>query len=146
MNKLCFCYSLSGNCDLIAERLKEKGYEIRKIEPKKRLPKNFFMSMMVGGYQAAIKYKPKLLDYDKDISKYDEILILSPIWNARIAAPTNTLLKDLNLKDKKVRFIFSSGSGTGKRALKRVNKEYPSAEVLFLQEPKKYPEQLNKIL
>ena len=35
MNKLLFYYSLSGNGDLVASYLSEKGYEIRKTRSKK---------------------------------------------------------------------------------------------------------------
>ena len=52
----------------------------------------------------------------------------------------------LNLKDKKVTFLFYSGSGEGEKAVKRVKKEYPEAQIFILKEPKKHPEELSKII
>ena len=145
MKKLLIYYSYTGNGDVVANFLKEKGVEVRPVKRAKKLPKSFFFGVLTGGFLAGTKHKDKLQEYDRDISKYDEIIIGSPIWNARISSPINRVLTDLDLKDKKLTFIFYAGSGTGDKALKRVNKEYPHAKVIFLKDPKKYPEELNKL-
>ncbi len=146
MNKVFIYYSKDGSGDVVAEKLKEHGVEIRKIETKQPLPKSFFWSMMVGGFKGLTKYKDKLYDYDKDISKYEEVIIGSPIWFDRISAPINRVLDDLDLNDKKVSFIFYSGSGEANKAEERVKDmfdEYPS--IAILKEPKNNKKELNKI-
>ena len=143
--KLFIYYSYTGNGDIVANKMQEKGYEIRKVETIKAMPKSFFWGMMVGGFQAGIKKKAKLKEFDQDISQYDEIVIGSPIWNGRFCPAINTVLALLDLKDKQLSFLFYAGSGEGKHALKRVNKEYPSAKAIFLKQPKDYPEQLEKL-
>ena len=145
MKKLFLYYSLSGNGDVVANCYKEKGYDIRKVETLKGLPKVFFFAMMSGGFQAGIKKKAKLKDFNPDISEYEEIVIGSPIWNARIAPAINTVLASLNFSDKLVSFVFYSGSGTAKNAVKRINKEYPNAKIVLLKQPKDYPDELNKL-
>ena len=145
MKKLFIYFSLTGNCDLVADYLKEKGFEIRKLEMKKPLPKSFFWCVMTGGFLAGFGVKSKLKEYDHNIDEYDEIIIGSPIWNGRFSSPLNRLLKDIDFKDKNIKFIFTAGSGEGKHALKKVSKLYPKAECIFLKEPKKYKEELNKI-
>ena len=145
MNKLFIYYSYTGNGDFVASKMQEKGYEIRKIETVKRLPKSFFWGMMVGGFQAAIKKKAKLKDVDLDISRYDEIVIGSPIWNGRFPPAINTILANLSLKERKITFVFYSGSGEGAKAVKRLIKELPNATYMFLKEPKKYPDELLKL-
>ena len=145
MKKLFIYFSYTGNGDIVAEEYKKLGYEIRKVELKKRLPKSFFWLIMTGGFLAGIGAKPKLKEYDKDISSFEEIVIGSPIWNGRFAAPINTLLKELDLKNKKVDFLFYAGSGEGKKAQKKVKKKYPNSSYIFLKEPKKYQEELKKI-
>ena len=42
MKKKFIYYSLTGNGDIVSDYLKEKGYDIRKVIPKHKLPKNFF--------------------------------------------------------------------------------------------------------
>lgn len=145
MKKLFIYYSYTGNGELIANNLKEKGYDLRLVIRKKKLPKSFFFGILTGGFLAATKHKDKLVDFDENVEEYGEIVIGSPIWNARFSSPINTVLAKLNLKDKKVKFILYSGSGEAPKALKRINKEYPEAEVIILKEPKKYNEELTKL-
>ena len=84
-------------------------------------------------------------EFDQDLSAYDEVVIGSPIWNARITPAINTVLASLNFSNKLVSFVFYSGSGTGKHAVKRINKEFPNAKIILLKQPKDYPDELNKI-
>ena len=145
MKKLFIYYSLSGNGDAVAKYLEEKDYEVRKVESKLKLSKNLFLSMMKGGFLAFVGAKPKLIGFDCDIEGYDDIYIGSPIWNGRLAAPANSILRELDLARKNVTFILYSGSGSGAKALKKINKNYPNSKVIFLKEPKKYPDELQKL-
>ena len=144
MAKLFLYYSLSGNGDIVAKMLKNKWYELRKVETKKGF-KNNFWGIFSGGFLAGIGAKAKLLNYDNDISKYDEIVIGSPIWNSKFACPTNTVLATTDFSDKKITFILYSGSGTAKKAVKRINKNYPNANAIILKEPKSHADELRKI-
>ena len=145
MNTIFIYYSYTGNGDVLAKAFEEKGIETRKLKPKKTLPKSFFFGMLAGGFRAWSKSKDVLIGFDDDIASFDHIILGSPIWNGRVSCPMNGALSRLDLAKKKVTFLFYSGSGEGKKALARIQKQYPSAEILFLQEPKKYPEQLTKI-
>ena len=145
MKKLFLYYSNTGNGDVVAEVFKKKGYDIRKFDTIKKLPKSFFWAMMVGGFQAGAKKKAKLLPFDQDISSYEEVVIGSPIWNRTFTPALNALLSVLDLSTSKLSFVFYSGSGEGKKAVERLQKEFPNAPYIFLQEPKKYPEQLKKL-
>ena len=145
MKSLFIYYSYTGNGEVVAEHLSNKGLGLRKVEIKKKLPKSFFWGMMTGGFLAGIKYKDKLVNFNNNIDGYDHIYIGSPIWNGRFCSALNGMLKQLDLKDKQVTFIFYAGSGEGKHALKRIQKEYPNASYLFLKEPKKYKEELTKL-
>ena len=144
MSKLFIYYSYYGSGDVVANYLKEKGYEIRKVESKLKLSKVFLFAMLGGGFKAMTNKKPKLINYDSDVSNYDEVVIGSPIWNDRLAPVTNSVLKETNLDDKKLTFVFYSGSGYGKKATDKVTKLY-NAKVINLKEPKKYKEELNKL-
>ena len=145
MKSIFIYYSYTGNGDFVADYLKEKGVEIRQVIREKKLPKSFFGGVMAGGFLAGIKHKDKIVGFDSNIEGYDSIIIGSPIWNGRFSSPINTVLSQLDLSNKKVTFVFYSGSGEGKKALKRINKEYKDAKVIFLKEPKKYPDELKKI-
>ena len=67
MKKLFIYYSYTGNGEVVKQKMQEKGYDIRKVETLKNLPKSFFFAMMAGGFQAGIKKKAKLKEFDFDI-------------------------------------------------------------------------------
>ena len=100
MKKLFIYYSLTGNGDEVAKTLEEKGYEIRKVKSKIKYPKSLVPLMMKGGHRALTEKKDELEDFDTDITKYDKIVIGSPVWDDRLAPATNTMLDVLDLKDK----------------------------------------------
>lgn len=145
MKKLFIYYSLTGSGDIVSKEFEKAGFEIRKVTEKKKMPKSFFWSIMVGGFRASVGAKGKLVDYDNDVSKYDKIVIGSSIWNARLTPAINSVLKETNLEGKDVDFVLYSGSGTAKKAEEKIKKEFPSAKIVFLKEPKKYPEELKKL-
>ena len=145
MKKLFVYYSYTGSGDIVAEKFKEKGYDIQKVVRKNSLPKSFFWGVMAGGFLAGIKHKDKLVGFDADISDYDEIVVGSPVWNGRFASPVNTVLASLDFTGKKLSFVLYSGSGEAAKATKRILKEYPAATTVILKEPKKYPDELQRL-
>ena len=94
---------------------------------------------------AGFNHKSKLKDFDSNIDEYDEVVIGSPIWNARLSCPINTVLNKLDLSNKKVSFIFYSGSGTSPEATKKVNELFKGVKIIDLQEPLKNEKELDKI-
>ena len=142
MNKIFIYYSETGNGDTIADYLKDKGYDVEKIEAKP-LPKSFFFKMMVGGFKALIGYKDKIKDLKHDLNSYDEVIVGSPIWNGRLSSPVRGLLSKYELNN--INFILYSGSGEGKVAIDYINKNYKDSKVIILKQPKNNKEELNKI-
>ena len=144
MKKIFIYYSMYGNGDLISDIYKEKGYDIRKVISKVNYPKKMFPLMMIGGFKALFKIKDKLVDFDNNIDNYDEIVIGTPIWFDRVSAPINSVLKVLDLSNKKVSFILWSASGNATKAVERISKEY-NTNITILKEPKKNKDELKKI-
>ena len=145
MKKLFLYYSETGNGDIVALFLEEKGIDVLPLTPKKRLPKSFFFKIMQGGFLASLGAKTKLINFNPDISLYDEIIIGSPIWNDRLSCPVNTLLKMNELMNKVSTFILYSGSGHAAHAIKKINKLFGEKKIIELKEPKKYNEELTKL-
>lgn len=146
MKKVFIYYSLSGNGDAVANLLQEKNFDIRKVSAKDKMPKSFAGRIMTGGFLASINYKAKLIDFNNDISEYEEVIIGSPIWNARLSCPINSVLDKLDLGNKKLTFIFYSGSGTSPKATKKIQKLYPQANIVNIKEPKNNLEELERII
>lgn len=145
MKRLFIYYSLSGNGDLVAETLKAQGFEIRKVEPKRKPPKAFFFRIMAGGFGAGVGRKEPLLPYCTDLSDVDEVVIGSPVWNARLSCPINTVLGDLNLTGKKPTFVLYSGSGAAPKAEKKLKGLFGDVRIIHLKEPKSHPDELKKL-
>ena len=145
MKKLFIYYTLSGNGDIVAEYLSKMGFDIRKVETKYKLSKHMFFAMMKGGFHALIGKKAKLINYDNNINDYDEIIIGSPIWNSRLTPPINTVLRDTDLSNKRITFIFYSGGGTSKKASKKVNRLCNNQTIINLKQPTKYNDELRKL-
>ena len=145
MSKLFIYYSFSGNGDVVAAALQEKGFEIRKAESAFTLSKKLFPQMMKGGFSAAIGQKPDLINYNGDVKDYEEVWVGAPIWNGRLASPANTILRDTDLQGKKLCFVLYSGSGFGKKADEKLRKAYPEAELIHLRQPKDNPAELEKL-
>ena len=144
MKKLFIYYSLTGNGDEVAKTLKEKGYEIRKVKSKVKYPKSLFPLMMKGGHRALTEKKDELEDFDTGISKYNKIVIGSPVWDDRLAPATNTMLDVLDLKDKDPEFILYSGSGQANKATEKIQELF-NKKPIILKAPKKHKKELEKL-
>ena len=111
MRKLFIYYSLTGSGEEVAKVLEGQGYEIRRVYEKKKMPKSFFFRVFIGGFRAGIKAKAKLIDYDPNVSDYEQIVIGSPVWNGRFPPAINAVLKQTSLQGKDLTSLFYSGSG-----------------------------------
>ena len=143
MKKIFIYYSLTGNGDVVADTLKEKGYEIRKVISKTKYPKSMFLKIILGGYKATFNKKDKLIDFDSDIKKYDKVIIGSPIWNDRLSSPINSVISLLDLSNKDVSFILYSASGKANKASEKIKSLY-NTDAIIVKEPKKNKEELIK--
>ena len=140
MKKLFIYYSLSGNGDTVANILKEKSIDTYKVITKKPLPKNMTLRILTGGFLAGINHKDELVDFKPNITKYDEIIIGSPIWNGRLSCPINTVLDELDLTNKKIMFILYSGSGEAPKTVNMLNNKYRDIRIINIKEPNKNKE------
>ena len=73
MKKLFIYYSLSGNGDVVADYLKNKKYDIRKVIMKDKIPKSYIGQILTGGFLAGINHKAKLDDFN-NLIKFSAIL------------------------------------------------------------------------
>jgi len=146
MKRIFIYFSLSGSGDVVANYLRNKGIDIRKVIPKSKKAKSNFGNIMKGGFLATINHKSKLIDFNDNISDYDEVIIGSPIWNSRLSCPINTVLSKINLETKKLTFILYSASGKDNKAMKKLNKLYPFATIINLLEPKDHIKEMEEML
>ncbi len=148
MKILIVYYSLTGNTKFIAEIIKNAlNADILPLKPKKELNPEGGMKFFWGGYQAIMKKKPKLEDFDINPEEYDLIFIGTPVWAWRYSPPIRSFLKQFNLKNKKVA-IWMCYAGNADKALMRFKETIADSVLLGenkFQDPlQKGPEEAKK--
>ncbi len=118
MEDLIVYYSLEGNTDYAAQRIKEKtGAHIRRLEPVKPYSDKGLSKFFWGGKAAIMGEKPELEDYNVDFSRFDRIIFGFPVWAANFTPPLRTFIEENRegLKGKRfAAFACQSGSGAEK--------------------------------
>jgi flavodoxin len=107
-------YSLEGNTKLIAETIaKEMNADIMECKPKKDISKKWFMKYVRGGRQAVMKSEPELEKLSKDASKYDTIIIGTPVRAFTYTPAIRTFFKTIKLQSKKIALFCTHEWGPG---------------------------------
>ena len=87
-------FSLDGNTRLaacgLAERLGADVFEIRTVKP---YPAKGPLKILVGGKDATFDKCPAIQPLDIDLAAYDQVVLGTPVWADKVAAPINTFLK-----------------------------------------------------
>ncbi|GKU23278.1 flavodoxin family protein [Clostridium folliculivorans] len=116
MRSLVIFYSLEGDTKFIAETIsKELDGDIAEIKPVKQIPTGGFRKYLWGGKQVMFKDKPDIEPINEDLSKYDLIVLGTPVWASRFAPVFNTFLEKHKIKNKSIAlFCCHSGGREGK--------------------------------
>lgn len=105
-------YSLDGNTRLaacgLAERLGADVFEIRTVKP---YPAKGPLKILVGGKDATFDRRPAIQPLDIDFATYDQVVLGTPVWADKVAAPINTFLKGRDLGEKHLALLISSAGG-----------------------------------
>ena len=111
-------YSLEGNTEYVAKKIKEKlGADLLKLVPKKAYHDKGFAKFFWGGKSAVMAEKPELEKISMDISGYERIIFGFPVWASNFTPPLRTFIEDNaeKLKGKRIAaFACQSGAGAEK--------------------------------
>lgn len=100
------------------------------------------------GKAAVFGEKSKLAPYEFDASKYDVVILGTPIWAGSHAAPINTFLEENNVGEHKVAIYACSASGNAQKCFNQLENKLGEAIVtLSLINPNKqtYTEDRSKV-
>ena len=139
-------FSASGNGDFIANDLKEKGYQIVKVEMIKPLGKIGFFKMLKYGGSAAMNKKAKIKEINLELKEDDEVVIGSPIWNNRLSTPINAVLDKFDFNKETTQFILYPAGSSAKKAKKRLNKLGFKKESIIYINPLKNQEKIDEVI
>lgn len=140
-------YSLEGNTEYVAEKIKEKlGADLLKLVPKKAYHDKGFAKFFWGGKSAVMAEKPELEKISIDLSGYERIIFGFPVWASNFTPPLRTFIEDNaeKLKGKRIAaFACQSGAGAEKAFAKLAKcigiEEFEKIEVFI--DPKSKPDE-----
>lgn len=136
-------YSMHGNVRYVAEKVaKETGADLIELIPKKAYPDKGMRQFIWGGSAVTFKKKPDLEPYTFDASKYDMVIIGTPVWASSFVPPLRTFIEDNDLTGKKIAVIATSAGGNSVKCIEAVKaavKADTLAASLSLVEPKNQP-------
>jgi hypothetical protein len=88
MKTLVVYYSLSGNNRLLAEALSKRlDCELCELQPKKPRTK---LDLLIDAF---LYRTPPNTPISYDIGAYDRVVLVAPVWNARLAAPMRSFAR-----------------------------------------------------
>ena len=111
MRVICY-YSYTGNTRRLAYKIKEKyGYDLLEIKPLINYSNDYDKVVNEAKEDVEINYQPEI--YNIDISKYDEIILLTPVWWYTFASPVNSFLHKYNFSNKIIIPVITNGGWPG---------------------------------
>jgi len=120
MKTLIIFYSYSGNTKAIAEQLATaESADIAEIKDLKRLGK---LKAYTAGIFASIRGKAwKIQPLSSDVSKYDRLILLAPVWADNPPPAFNAFLELLpESKTISIKMVSMSGKSNCKERIERV--------------------------
>ncbi len=115
MKDLVVYYSLEGNTEYVAQKIREKtGAELLKLVPKKAYHTKGFAKFFWGGKSAVMGEKPELEEIVIDPGEYDRIIFGFPVWASNYTPPLRTFIENNRNRIEEKRFVtFACESGAG---------------------------------
>lgn len=129
MNKLIVYFSYTNNTRFIANRIKEKlNCDI--LEIKTVIPYSDDYQSVVDNEQnsEASNYLPEIQEINVDLSKYDEIILGTPVWWYRPVPAIRTFLSQNDLSGKVIK-PFATNAGWLGRTFNEIKKLCPNSKV-----------------
>lgn len=122
MKTIIVYYSLTGNTDYVAKKIKENlSADLLRLIPVKEYPDSGFKKFFWSGKSAVMKESPKLEKYEINLDKYDLVILGSPVWASNYTSPIRTFInsnKEILSKKEIAVFLCFSGGGADKTLLK----------------------------
>lgn len=127
--KLVVYYSYTGHTKMIAKRIEEKlGCDILEIKPIIPYSTNYQTVVNKEQNNESSNKTPQIEKIDKDLKKYDEIIIGSPVWWYTIAPVIRTFLTQNDLSNKTIK-PFATNAGWLGHTFQEIQKLCPDSRV-----------------
>ena len=121
----------TGNTQLIAQWIAEQtGGDLFLIQTEYTYPLDYDRTVAVGEGQDDDNYFPVIISHLGDISGYDYIFLVYPVWHYSMSIPTRSFLQDYDFAGKTI-FAYDVNAGSGFADTLQVIEEFqPGATVV----------------
>ncbi|AAL80838.1 hypothetical protein PF0714 [Pyrococcus furiosus DSM 3638] len=121
MKTLVVFYSRSGTTKRVAQELaKALGADIDEVIDKKS--RKGILGFLRAGYDAT-RGRTTRIEFTKDLSEYDVVIIGTPVWNGRVTPAIRTYLLE-NRENIKQAIFFATCAGRPGKCLKQMEEIY----------------------
>ncbi|WP_085834061.1 flavodoxin family protein [Clostridium merdae] len=145
MAALVVYFSFEGNTKLIAKTIAETvGADLTELKTSKEYPKQGFQKFFWGGKSVLFGEKPELTNDPIDLSRYDTIILGTPVWAGSFAPPLKTFFSKYQITGKRIALFASHGGGGAKKCMATIKATIPNNDFIGeidFQDPKKHPEE-----
>ncbi|HJJ04622.1 MAG TPA: flavodoxin [Clostridiaceae bacterium] len=129
MSKLVVYFSYTGNTRMIANKIKEKlNCDILEIKTVVPYSNDYDTVVNDEHNSEASNYLPEIQDISLDLSKYNEIILGTPVWWYRPVPAIRTFLTQNDLSGKVIK-PFATNAGWLGRTFKEIKTLCPDSEV-----------------
>lgn len=94
---------LAGNCEVVADYLQKiSGADIFEITVSEKYPEDYEETVSIASSEVANNERPKLTKEIDDMSAYDNIILIYPVWWGTMPMPVFTFLEQYNMSNKHI--------------------------------------------
>ena len=109
MKRLIAYYSASGGAKFAAEQFVSLlDADMLRVDTVMKFPKGTFGKHFIGNFMSVFNIKPALKKQSLRPTKYDEIIICSPVWAGKCAPPMLSFLSKYDFTGKKLYYFATS--------------------------------------
>lgn len=127
--KLIVYYSYTGNTRKIAESIKQKlKCDILEIKPVVPYSTDYQTVVDQEQNNSSAKKTPEIQDINVDLSKYDEIILGTPVWWYTIVPVIRTFLKENDMSEKTIK-PFATNAGWLGHTFQEIESLCPNSKV-----------------
>lgn len=127
--KLIVYYTYTGHTKIIAEYIQKKlNCDILELKPVVPYSTNYQQVVDEEQNNSSSNEMPQIEKINVDLTKYNEIILGSPVWWYTITPVIRTFLKENDLSDKKV-VPFATNAGWLGQTFEEVKKLCPNSNV-----------------
>ena len=121
---------LIGTAQMVADWIAgATGGDVFPIQTAYTYPESFADTITVIVGQEEDDIQPQIAAYPEDLTGYDTVWLVLPIWAYTICKPARTFLENIDLSGKTV-YVFTTHCGSGMAdAVQRVQEFQPNADV-----------------